>query len=197
MPKSKTEKLNEQSDSQEIDVEESFSNERPEETDAVEISDGTDIKVLLAEKEDKYLRLAAEFENYKKRMYRQNQELIHNAEAGVLKELLEVQDNFERALSSANDKKDFKAFKKGIKMILEQMNKILDDHNVSQIETVGNLFDPELHEAVIQIETDKHPEGVIAQELSGGYRKGERVIRHAKVGVSSGKKNDKENDENK
>ncbi len=190
MPKSKTKKLNEQSDSQEIDVEESFSDERPEERDAVEISESTDIKELLAEKEDKYLRLAAEFENYKKRMLRQHDELVHNSEAGVLKDMLEVLDNFERALSSADDETDFKAFKKGIKMILEQMNKILDDHNVSQIETIGNLFDPELHEAVMQVESDKHPEGVIAQELSGGYKKGERVIRHAKVGVSSGKKSD-------
>ncbi|MEE8405081.1 MAG: nucleotide exchange factor GrpE [candidate division Zixibacteria bacterium] len=196
MPKSKTKKLNEPSDSQEIDVVESFSNEKPEEAEAIEITDDSDIKELLAEKEDKYLRLAAEFENYKKRMLRQNQELVHNAEAGVLIELLEVLDNFERALSSAADKKDFKAFKKGVKMILEQMKKILDDHNVSQIDSVGKLFDPELHEAVMQIETDQQPEGVIARELSGGYKKGGKVIRHAKVGVSSGKKNDSK-DENK
>ncbi|MCH9025298.1 MAG: nucleotide exchange factor GrpE [candidate division Zixibacteria bacterium] len=197
MPENKTDKLNEQSDSQEIDVEESFSNEKPEEADSIEITDDSDIKELLAEKEDKYLRLAAEFENYKKRMFRQNEELVHHAEAGVLIDLLEVLDNFERALSSAKDKKDFKAFKKGVKMIFGQMKKILDDHNVSQIDTVGKLFDPELHEAVMQIETDEQPEGVIAQELSGGYKKGKKVIRHAKVGVSSGKKNDNKNNESK
>ena len=197
MPENKTDKLNEQSDSQEIDVEESFSNEKPEEADAAEITDGTDIIELLAQKEDTYLRLAAEFENYKKRMFRQNEELVHNAEAGVLIDVLEVLDNFERALSSADGKKDFKAFKKGVRMILKQMKKILDNHNVSQIDTVGKLFDPELHEAVMQIETDKHPEGEIAQELSGGYKKGNKVIRHAKVGVSSGKKKDNKNDESK
>ena len=197
MPENKTDKLNEQTDSQEIDVEESFSKEKPEEAETTEITDGSDKKELLAQREDKYLRLAAEFENYKKRMFRQNEELVHNAEAGVLIELLEVLDNFERALSSAGDKKDFKAFKKGVKMILEQVKKILDDHNVSQIDTVGKLFDPELHEAVMQIESDKHPEGVIAQELSGGYIKVGRVIRHAKVGVSSGKKKDNKNDESK
>ncbi|MEE8149175.1 MAG: nucleotide exchange factor GrpE [candidate division Zixibacteria bacterium] len=194
MPDNKTDKLKEPSDSQEIDVGESFSNEKPEEAESIEITDDSDIKELLAEKEDKYLRLAAEFENYKKRMFRQNQELVHNAEAGVLIELLEVLDNFERALSLTADKKDFKAFKKGVKMILEQMKKILDDHNVSQIDSVGKLFDPELHEAVMQIETDQQPEGVIARELSGGYKKGEKVIRHAKVGVSSGKKNDSKNE---
>lgn len=190
MPENKTDKLKEPSDSQKIDVGESFSNEKPGEAASIEVTDDSDIKELLAEKEDKYLRLAAEFENYKKRMFRQNQELVHNAEAGVLIDLLEVLDNFERALSSTGDKKDFKAFKKGVKMILEQMKKILDDHNVSQIDSVGKLFDPELHEAVMQIETDEQPEGVIARELSGGYKKGEKVIRHAKVGVSSGKKSD-------
>ncbi len=197
MPENKADKLNEQSVSQEIDVEESVSDEKPEETDASEITDGSDIKELLAQKEDMYLRLAAEFENYKKRMFRQSEELVHHAEAGVLIDLLEVLDNFERALGSAADKKDFKAFKKGVKMILEQMKKILDDHNVSQIATVGKTFDPELHEAVMQIETDEQPEGVIAQELSGGYKKGKRVIRHAKVGVSSGKKSDNKKDDGK
>lgn len=190
MPENKTDKLKEPSDSQKIDVGETFSNEKPGEAASIEVTDDSDIKELLAEKEDKYLRLAAEFENYKKRMFRQNEELVHHAEAGVLIDLLEVLDNFERALSSTGDKKDFKAFKKGVKMILEQMKKILDDHNVSQIDSVGKLFDPELHEAVMQIETDEQPEGVIARELSGGYKKGEKVIRHAKVGVSSGKKSD-------
>lgn len=194
MPENKTDKINEQSDSQEIDVEESFSNDKPEEAAAVEITDDSDIKELLAQKDDKYLRLAAEFENYKKRMLRQSEELVHHAEAGVLIDLIEVLDNFERALDSAADKKDFKAFKKGVNMILEQMKKILDDHNVSQIDTVGKTFDPDLHEAVMQIETDQQPEGVIAQELSGGYKKGKKVIRHAKVGVSSGKKNNNNND---
>ena len=194
MPENKTDKINEQSDSQEIDVEESFSNDKPEEAAAVEITDDSDIKELLAQKDDKYLRLAAEFENYKKRMFRQSEELVHHAEAGVLIDLIEVLDNFERALDSAADKKDFKAFKKGVNMILEQMKKILDDHNVSQIDTVGKTFDPDLHEAVMQIETDQQPEGVIAQELSGGYKKGKKVIRHAKVGVSSGKKNNNNND---
>ena len=130
-------------------------------------------------------------------MFRQSEVLVHNAEAGVLIDVLGVLDNFERALNSAGDKKDFKAFKKGVKMIFEQMKRILDDHNVSQIATVGKTFDPELHEAVMQIETDEQPEGVIAQELSGGYKKGEKVIRHAKVGVSSGKKNDNKNNESK
>ena len=194
MPENKTDKINEQSDSQEIDVEESFSNDKPEEADAVEITDETDFKQILAQKDDKYLRLAAEFENYKKRMFRQSEELVHHAEAGVLIDLLDVLDNFERALDSAADKKDFKALKKGVKMIFEQMKKILDDHNVSQIDTVGKTFDPDLHEAVMQIETDQQPEGVIAQELSGGYKKGKKVIRHAKVGVSSGKKNNNNND---
>ncbi len=197
MPENKTDKLNESSDSQEIDVEESYSKEKPEEADSIEIADDTDIKELLAQKEDKYLRLAAEFENYKKRIFRQSEVLIHNAEAGVLIDVLGVLDNFKRALSSAGDKKDFKAFKKGVKMILEQLKKILDDHNVSPIDTVGKTFDPELHEAVMQIETDEQPEGVIVQELSGGYKKGNTVIRHAKVGVSSGKKNDNKNDEGK
>ncbi len=194
MPENKTDKINEHSDSQEIDVEESFSNDTPEEADAVEITDETDFKQILAQKDDKYLRLAAEFENYKKRMFRQSEELVHHAEAGVLIDLLDVLDNFERALDSAAGKKDFKALKKGVKMIFEQMKKILDDHNVSQIDTVGKTFDPDLHEAVMQIETDQQPEGVIAQELSGGYKKGKKVIRHAKVGVSSGKKNNNNND---
>ena len=145
------------------------------------------LKEMLEQAEDRNLRIVAEFENYKKRNARQFDDIIQNAEAEIFKQVLEITDNFKLALEKPENQKDFGSFKSGMKMIYGQMNKFLEKHKIEQIESVGQKFDPELHEAVMQIESDQHPEGVVASEVAGGFRRGERVIRHAKVGVSQGK----------
>lgn len=177
-------------DRDDIAAAESFSSAREETIDSASLSEETDIeklKVKLAQQEDKYLRLAAEFENYKKRSLRQFDDAVGNAEAEVFRPMLEIFDNFKRALELPENQKSFESFEDGLKMIYEQMKKFLDKHKIESIKTVGQKFNPDLHEAVMQIETDEHPEGTVASELGGGFKRGEKVIQHAKVGVSKGK----------
>ena len=161
---------------------------RPEE----EPNEEEKLKQHIEELEDKHLRLAAEFDNYKKRMARQYEETMRSANDRILLELLEVVDNFERALNHENDNTDLKTFRKGAELIFSQMTTLLDKYEVKAIEALGKPFDPYLHEAVMPIESEDYPEGVVAVEVSKGYLQGDRVLRHSKVGVSKGKPKDKE-----
>ena len=150
------------------------------------------LKERIEELEDKHLRLAAEFDNYKKRMARQYEETMRSANDRILLELLEVVDNFERALHHENDNTDFETFRKGTELIFSQITALLGKYDITPIEALGEPFDPNLHEAVIPIESEDYPEGVVAIEISKGYMQGDRVLRHSKVGVSKGKPKDKE-----
>lgn len=177
-------------DKDDIAAEESFSSsdQIPIETPIVtEETSPEQLKELLMQAEDKYLRLAAEFENYKKRNARQFEEYVQNAEAELFKQILEVFDNFKRAMEHKENQKDFDSFKSGMKLIYEQMKRFLDKHKIEPISALGQKFNPEIHEAVMQIDSDEHPEGTVASELGSGFKRGEKVIRHAKVGVSKGK----------
>jgi len=150
------------------------------------------LKEQIEELEDKHLRLAAEFDNYKKRMERQYEETMRSANDRVLLELLEVVDNFERALHHENDNTDFETFRQGMELIFSQITALLRKYDTMPIEALGKPFDPNLHEAVMPIESEDYPEGVVAIEMSKGYLQGDRVLRHSKVGVSKGKPRDKE-----
>ncbi len=146
----------------------------------------------LKEKEDQYLRLAAEFDNYKKRTSRDFARLIETANQELIKELLEILDNFKRALSVENDNSDFESYSKGIKLIYNQLDTLLKEHGLEEIEAVGGEFDPELHEAVMTIETDDVPEDHVAGELQKGYKLKGRVIRHSRVSVAKSKAKNEE-----
>jgi len=143
------------------------------------------------ELEDKLLRTAAEFDNYKKRVARQYDEVVRTANDRILVELLEVMDNFERALQHDNENSDIESFRKGTELIFNQMTALLNKYGVKPIEALGEPFDPNLHEAVMSIESEDYPEGVVAIEMSKGYVQGDRVLRHSKVGVSKGEPKDK------
>ncbi len=154
-----------------------------------------DVETELSIARDKYMRLAAEFENFKKRTARERMELINSANDNLLLQVLETVDNFERALDSAesgksdeNPQKLYQALHEGAKMIHQQLLGILRSHGVEEIESAGEPFDPAVHEAVVQVETDEHPEDYVAQVVSKGYKRGERVLRHSQVGVASKKK---------
>ncbi len=153
-----------------------------------QLSEEDRLRQQVEQLEDKLLRTAADFENYKKRIARQYEEMARATSEAILTELLEVVDNFERALNHSEDNTDFEAFHKGTELILNQMISLLKKHDITAIDAVGKPFDPNLHEAVLQIESDEFDEGVVAMEMTKGYRQGQRVIRHSKVGVSSGKK---------
>lgn len=151
-----------------------------------------DLETNIKEQEDRYLRLVAEFDNYKKRNARLYESMVQSSRESILSPLLEVIDNFERALESSENS-DFKSFKKGTELINQQLNELLKKEGVKPIEAVGQEFNPNLHEAMMQVESDKFPEGIIVDEVARGYKLKDRVIRFSKVSVSKG--NEKSEDE--
>jgi len=136
--------------------------------------------------EDRFLRLAAEFDNYKKRINRRIEEIIKNSSESIIVQILEVLDNFERALKAASESTDFSALREGTGLIYQNLLEILKKEGLEPIEALGRQFDPGLHEAVMQIESDEYPEGVIAGETTRGYKLNGKVIRFSKVVVSKG-----------
>ncbi len=138
----------------------------------------------IRELEDKYLRLAAEFDNYKKRTAKQYLSIAENARAEILSELLTVQDNFERALEVDHESSDFADFRKGIELIFNQISDVLRKNGVEQFESIGCKFDPNLHEALMTVETEDADPDTIVQELTKGYKFNDKVLRHARVAVA-------------
>lgn len=150
----------------------------------------------LAGVQDKYLRLAAEFENFKKRTARERAKLINSANDELIMQLLDVVDNFERALGQTEQsvtqgkgdrQKLFQSLSDGARMIHGQLKKMLASHGVEEIQAKGALFDPELHEAALHIETGDTKPDHVAEVICKGYTRGKRVLRHAKVGVAKAK----------
>lgn len=145
-----------------------------------------DAKTKSEEAINKMMRLAAEFDNYKKRSAREHENIRKYASENIIKEMLPIVDNFERAIESANESSDFNSFLDGIRLILNQMINLLGKEGVQQIKAVGEVFNPNIHEAVLHIASDEYPENIIVQELQKGYILNDRVIRPAMVAVSKG-----------
>ena len=167
-----------------------------DETEEEVFTEEEQLKNQVEELNDKLLRTAAEFDNYKKRIARQYEDIINSANDRIISELLEIVDNFERALDHGNDNSDFESFRKGIDLISNQFKNLLKSYNVTPIEALGKPFDPNLHEAFIQIASDEYAEGVVAVEITKGYKMGDRILRHSKVGVSKGKEKKDKKKEN-
>ena len=139
------------------------------------------LKAELDHVRDIYLRKLAEFDNFRKRVEREREE---NRLAGVeemVRELLPVLDNFERALQHAED--DSGAFQQGVEMIAKQLWDTLERRGVEEVNPVGKPFDPELHEAVQRVDDSEHPPGTVAWVMLKGYTMGDRLVRPAMVGV--------------
>jgi molecular chaperone GrpE len=131
--------------------------------------------------------MAADFDNYKKRALKEKDEFLKFSQAGVLKEMLVVVDNLERALAAlpADDQdKGLLILKQGVEMTLKQFRSVLEKHGVSKVKTVGEKFDPKCHEVMFQEETDKFPDETVMEELQSGYILHERVLRPALVKVA-------------
>lgn len=135
--------------------------------------------------QDKLLRFQADFENMRKRLQREKEDFIKFANEGMILELLNILDDLERAVSLAETKhQDLPAFLKGVEMILAHLYEMLKESGVRAIEARGKLFDPHLHEALMQVEDKDKPENTVIEELQKGYLLNDRVIRTAKVKVS-------------
>ena len=162
----------------------------PESTESADASTSSATEVLKAElaaANDRNLRLMAEFDNVRRRSAKEQLELIETANGKLLEKLSEVQDNFERAFASENKAKDLEAFEKGMQMIYNQFAKILTDAGLEQIDPTGAEFDPNCHEALMQQPSETVPEGHVVTVFQKGYKLKNKILKTAKVIVSSGK----------
>ncbi len=149
----------------------------------------------LKDSHDRFLRVSAEFENYKKRAAREMNDFRKFANESFVKAMLPVVDNLDRAIeSSSNDDHSISSMVEGVNMTLKEILKIFEQFGVKPFESLGETFDPALHQAVMQKETDDHPEKTILNELEKGYMMHDRLLRPAMVVVS--KTTESENQEN-
>jgi len=142
------------------------------------------LKAELKDSQDKYLRLYAETDNFKKRMVRESAEREKYYNEGIIKELLPVVDNLDRALAHAGEGTGAEGLVEGVRMVRKQLMDALSKSGVTEAECVGLPFDPAKAQAVMQVETDEYDEGVVLDELQKGYFLNERILRPAMVTVS-------------
>jgi molecular chaperone GrpE len=135
------------------------------------------------EEHDRLLRLAAEFDNYRKRVERERREQADYAAATLLRALLPILDDFERALQ-ADVGGDAEGYRKGVDLIYRQLVDLLASRGVKPIQAVGSGFDPRFHEAVLHVESPGHESGQVIEEFRRGYTMGERLLRPALVKVA-------------
>ena len=146
----------------------------------------------LKELNDKYLRLAAEFDNYKRLAQRDQRDLIRFGNEHLLKELLPVVDNLERAVKASRDGGSSDVLIQGVDLTLKQLTGALTRFHVLPVETVGQPFDPATHQAVVSVASEKVPEQHVVDEFQRGYRLHDRTLRAAMVSVSTGQAQDGE-----
>lgn len=155
-----------------------------EETENAEAEPTEDLSKKLSEAEDKYLRLYAEFENYKKRTQKEKDARYADAVIDSVKELLPVLDNLDRALSAEAESEDAKAIKEGVLMTKKQMTESLLKLGITEIKAVGEEFNPNLHNAVMHGEDETVTENTVVEEFMKGYiYNNERVVRYSMVKV--------------
>jgi molecular chaperone GrpE len=157
-----------------------------ESSDATASTDAGPIDELRRERDalqDRLLRTAADFDNYRKRVDRDRRDVSELAVADAVRDLLPIIDNLERALQAPSSG-ETEGFRKGVELIHKQMLELLRKRNVTTIEARGADFDPNLHQAVVHEPSDAHREGEVMEELQRGYVLGERLLRPAMVKVA-------------
>lgn len=152
--------------------------EIPEQEDETE-----NLKKQVNELNDRFLRKAAEFENFRKRMEREKQQFLSLANAALVGDLLPVLDNFERALT--HNSEDSEKYRQGVEMIFKQLKDVLAGHGIEKIKAAGEHFNPELHEAMMSEPSAEHEEGEVIEVLQNGYTLRGRVLRPARVKVAA------------
>jgi molecular chaperone GrpE len=167
--------------------------ESVEETNETKLEDKTtQLEQEVVDLKDKLLRKAAEFENYKRRTENDQINLITFAAESFIQKLLPVIDDFERSLGHVDEAQDINAIKQGLKLIYDKLMKVLDEQGVKKIEAVGNPFDVDYHEALMQRPDDSVEPHTVVDEMEKGYTYKDKVIRHAKVVVSEEKSSEPE-----
>ncbi|MFO8052812.1 MAG: nucleotide exchange factor GrpE [Candidatus Omnitrophota bacterium] len=146
---------------------------------------------------NRYLRLQAEFDNYRKRSLQEKAEFIKFANQGLISELIGILDNFELSIKYADKKNDFKLMHQGVDMIIKQLHTLLKSKGLEKIKTVGQKFDPHKHDALTIVEDQDVDSDTVVEELQTGYLLSGRILRPAKVKVAKPKKSSKQEDRKK
>jgi molecular chaperone GrpE len=154
-------------------------------------------KAEIARVRDQLLRTAADFDNFRKRTRREIDDALKRGREELLRELLPVFDNLERAVVHAGQASDAKAVADGVGMVLKQFVDTLGRIGIKRVPTVGSAFDPTQHEAIQQLETDEHPPGTVVAEVQPGYAMGDKLVRAAMVVVAKPPQKNGEGDKDK
>ena len=150
-------------------------------------SDAKKAEVLRAEYDklnSQYIRLAADFDNFRKRQTQEREQLLKHGLEEALKKMISVLDNFDRAQKSLKDCEDYTKYQEAFELLKKQVTEELEKMGMEQIEAEGKEFDPNFHEAVMQTPTSDEPEHTILQELQKGYKLGDKVLRPSMVNVA-------------
>ncbi len=156
--------------------------ENKEVEEKIENNETEKLKAELEETTDRYKRMMAEFDNYKKRSAKERDSLYNSLVADIVTSLLPTLDNLEKAVSA---KTEDESYKQGVEMVLKQFKDTLNSLGVQEIETVGTTFNPEFHEAVSSVQDENLGEKEIKEEFRKGYKIGDKVIRHSMVVVAN------------
>jgi molecular chaperone GrpE len=143
------------------------------------------LRLQVEENYQRSLRTQADFDNFRRRTRQEKEEFAKYASQKVIEQLLSVVDNLERALAAGKEGKDYEALLKGVEMIHRQLDQTLGSEGLKPMETIGQPFNPEFHQAIMQVESNEHEEGIVVDEIQKGYLLKDRVLRPAMVKVSS------------
>ncbi|BBH21317.1 nucleotide exchange factor GrpE [Paenibacillus baekrokdamisoli] len=136
------------------------------------------------ENHQRFLRVQADFDNFRRRTLKEKEELGQYASMKLIGQLLPVVDNFGRAIEAAKSGGDVESFAKGVDMIFRQLEQVLEQEGLKAMETVGVPFNPDIHQAIMQVESEEHEEGIVVEEVQKGYMLKDKVLRPAMVKVS-------------
>ena len=139
------------------------------------------------EYKDKWLRALADYDNLKKRAQKEKQDFLKFSNQFLIAELFPIMDSFDSAIVSIEKSNDKESFLKGIKMLQKEFHRVLEVNGLKKIKSLGEKFDPNMHQAEEEIVTDKYPEGTVAEEILSGYTLSDRLLRPAVVKVAKGR----------
>ena len=162
-----------------------YAAEEPQITEVTEgDSQAVELLAQLDEAAQKLLRVQADYDNFRRRTQKEKEELAKYASSKLVENLLPTVDNFDRAIIASAANQDYDALAKGVDMIFRQLMTTMEAEGLVTMETVGQPFNPEYHQAVMTVETDEYEEGIIVEELQKGFMIKDKVIRPAMVKVS-------------
>jgi molecular chaperone GrpE len=176
--------VEELNDVEEPSLETSGEQDEEPEVEYVEKAKFDEAEKQAEENHQRYLRAQADLDNFRRRTRLEKEESAKYASIKLLEQLLPVVDNFERALAASQTNADFDSLAKGIDMVFRQISQVLEQEGLKPIQAVGEPFNPEFHQAIMQVESEEYEEGIVVEEVQKGYFIKDKVLRPAMVKVS-------------